>query len=170
MLEQEVSTLRIVENEPAIEDMEDRHIRFDINCRTKTGERINVEMSFNPASYEPDRLEYHAGRLFTSQGIKGKNKGYKNLKKTYQITILAKHRFFPDNEFFHCFKYHDEIKNISLGGKTRIITVELMKLDKIIKKPIMELNAQEKWALFFEYLTDAKYRDTMDIFDNSIQD
>jgi predicted transposase/invertase (TIGR01784 family) len=159
MLGQEVSKLRIVENEPAIEGVEDRHIRFDINCHTKTGERINVEMSFNPALFEPDRLEYHMGRLFTSQGIKGKNKSYGSLKKAYQITILAKHRFFPDNEFFHCFEYYDKSKNITLGGKTQIITVELMKLDRIVKKPIIELSARERWSLFFEYLTDVKYRD-----------
>ena len=160
MLGQEISTLRIVENEPAITDIKDRNIRFDINCRIKNGERINVEMCFNPGFYESDRLEYHVGRLFTSQQIKGE-KGYHNLKKTYQIAILAKQSFFSDNEFFHCYEYYDKIRNISLNGKTQIITVELTKLDKIIEKPVIELSVQERWALYFEYLTNIKYRDTI---------
>jgi len=158
MLGQEISTLRIVENEPAITDIKDRKIRFDINCRIKNGERINVEMCFNPSFYESNRLEYHVGRLFTSQQIRGE-KGYQNLKKTYQIAILAKQSFFPDNEFYHCYEYYDKIRKIALNGKTQIITVELTKLDKIIEKPVIELSVQERWALYFEYLTDIKYRD-----------
>ena len=113
----------------------------------------------NPIDIRYD-LEYHVGRLFTSQQIKGE-KGYQNLKKTYQIAILAKQSFFPDNEFFHCYEYYDKIRNISLNGKTQIITVELTKLDKIIEKPVIELSVQERWALYFEYLTNIKYRDTI---------
>jgi len=158
MLGQEVSMLRIVENEPAITNSKDRKIRLDINCRTENGERINVEMCFNPDFYEPDRLEYHIGRLFTSQQVRGK-RGYKTLKKAYQIAILAKLQFFPDDEFFHCFEYYDKLRGVSLNGRTKIITVELTKLDKIIEKPVTELSVQERWALYFEYLTDTKYRD-----------
>jgi len=45
MLGQEVSMLRIVENEPAITDVKNRKISFDINCRAENGERINVELT-----------------------------------------------------------------------------------------------------------------------------
>ena len=56
-------------NEPPIDNLKDRQIRFDINCSTENGEFINVEMSLNPDKFAPVRLEFYAGKLFTSQDI-----------------------------------------------------------------------------------------------------
>jgi len=80
------------------------------------------------------------------------------LKYTYQIALLAKERFFPDEDFFHAFKYYDPDRNVSLDGRSRIITVELSKLEKVVENPAEAMNAQEHWAVFFEYLTDPKKR------------
>jgi len=49
----EITVIIISVNEPAIDNLMDRQIRYDINCRAKTGELINVEMSFNPDPFEP---------------------------------------------------------------------------------------------------------------------
>jgi hypothetical protein len=51
-----VTILSIKANEPPIEDVHDRQIRFDINCRAENGELVNVEMSLNPDPFEPVRL------------------------------------------------------------------------------------------------------------------
>ncbi|MCL2154676.1 MAG: PD-(D/E)XK nuclease family transposase [Leptospirales bacterium] len=119
---------------------------------------INVEMSLNPGPFEPVRMEFHVGKLFIGQDVKGREKNYGNLKQAYQITILAKRRFFQDKEFFHSFEYYDPIRGVSLNGRTRIITIELSKLREIIKKPIDEMSAQEHWAIYFKYLTDKSKR------------
>jgi predicted transposase/invertase (TIGR01784 family) len=145
-------------NEPPVESLEDRQIRFDINCRAKTGEYINVEMSLNPDPFEPVRLEYYTGKLFTSQGIKGIKKSYRDLKQTYQIAILSKNCFFHDKEFFHTFLYYDPIRATSLNGRTRIITLELSKLGEIVEKPTEKMSATELWAFFLQYLTDMSKR------------
>jgi hypothetical protein len=84
----------IVANEPPIDDLRQRHIRFDVACRTEKDELVNVEMSFNPTTIELVRLEYYAARLFTGQDIHGETKDYGDLKETYQIAILAKDKFF----------------------------------------------------------------------------
>ena len=119
---------------------------------------INVEMSLYPISSEPVRLEFHVAKLFTGQDIKGTNKGYNNLKQAYQITILAKERFFPDDEFFHTFEFYDKDHNVSLNGRSRIITLELSKLKKIVEKPASQMSNPEKWGVYIEYLTDISKR------------
>ena len=144
----------IAANEPPIDNLRDRQIRFDINCRSASGEMVNVEMSLNPAPYEPIRIEYYAGMLFTGQDIKGTEYDYDSLKQAYQITILAKGYFFRDEEFYHTFEFYDPINHVSLDGKSRIITIELSKLDKIVEKPADTMTSRENWAVFLGYLTD----------------
>ncbi|MCL2806313.1 MAG: Rpn family recombination-promoting nuclease/putative transposase, partial [Treponema sp.] len=107
---------------------------------------------------EPVRLEFHASKLFIGQDIKGTDKTFNDLKESYQIAILAKKRFFADDVVFHTFEYYDPEHNISLNGKSRIITVELSKLDKVIEKPVKAMTPAEHWAVFFQYLTDKSKR------------
>jgi hypothetical protein len=144
----------ITANEPPLDDLRQRYVRFDVVCKTEKSELVNVEMSFNPRASEPVRLEYHAAKLFTGQDIHGKDKKFDNLKETYQITILGKDKFFPDENLTHNFLYYDPDACVSLGGKTRIITVELVKTKPIACKPVEEMTNAEAWAVFFQYLTD----------------
>jgi len=149
----------ITANEPSADDTRERYMRFDIACKSKKGEPINVEMAFNPRVYEPVRLEYHASRLFVGQDIHGKDKTYDDLKESYQIAILAKEKFFPDENFSHNFLFYDPDNRVSLGGRIRIITVELVKTEPVADKPVDEMTNPELWAVFFQYLTDIEKRD-----------
>jgi predicted transposase/invertase (TIGR01784 family) len=115
-------------------------------------------MSLNPDPFEPVRLEFHAGKLFTGQNIRGSGKTYNDLKQSYQIAILAKEYFFDDEVVVHAFEYYDPVHGVSLDGKSRIITMELSKLDKVIEKSTEEMTAAEHWAVFFRYLTDKARR------------
>ncbi|WP_461257427.1 PD-(D/E)XK nuclease family transposase, partial [Treponema sp. R80B11-R83G3] len=148
----------ITANEPPIKDLRQKYVRLDVSCRTKEGELVNVEMSFNPNANEMVRLEYYTAVLFTGQDIHGDGKNYDDLKETYQIAILAKGKFFPDENLIHDFSYSDLKTRVCLGGKTRIITVELVKTKPIAGKPIEEMTDAEQWAIFFEYLTDDEKR------------
>jgi predicted transposase/invertase (TIGR01784 family) len=158
LISKDVTIVSILANEPVIDNLRDRQIRYDINCRAESGELINVEMCLDPKPYEPVRLEFHTAKLFTGQDIRGKDKNFSNLKRTYQIAILANEKFFPDKEFFHTFEYYDSIRKVSLNGRTQIITLELTKLDEVVDKPINEMNVSERWAVFFRYLTDRSKR------------
>jgi len=153
-----VTVETIIANEPAVDDTRQRYLRFDVACKTGKGEPVNVEMSFNPDASEPVRLEYHAAKLFTGQDIHGQDKTYDDLKETYQIAILAKERFFPDDNFAHNFYYYDPDNRVFLGGRTRIITVELVKTEPVVDKPVKEMTNAELWAVFFQYLTDEEKR------------
>jgi len=158
-IKRDVSIEVINANEPPIENLRDRQIRFDICCKAESGERINVEISLTPSPYEPVRLEFHAAKLFIGQDIKGIDKTFDNLKESYQIAILAKKHFFNDDVVFHTFEFYDPENKISLNGRSRIITIELSKLDKVIEKPVKEMSAAEHWAIFFQYLTDKEKRE-----------
>jgi len=153
-----VTVETIIANEPAVDDTRQRYLRFDIACKTGKGEPINVEMCFNPKASESVRLEYHAARLFTGQDIHGKTKNYNDLKEAYQIAILAMGRFFPDENFAHNFLYYDPDNRVSLHGRTRIITVELVKTEPVADKSVEEMTNAELWAVFFQYLTDEEKR------------
>jgi predicted transposase/invertase (TIGR01784 family) len=153
-----VTVEAIISNEPAVDDLRQRYLRFDIACKTGEGEPVNVEMAFNPKASEPVRLEYHVAKLFTGQDIHGQDKTYDDLKETYQIAILAKEQFFPDENFAHNFMYYDPDNHVSLGGRTRIITVELVKTEPVAGKLVEEMSNAELWAVFFQYLTDEEKR------------
>ena len=158
MIGREVSIIALSANEPPIDNLRDRQTRFDINCRAENGELVNVEMSLNPDPFEPVRLEFHAGKLFTGQDIRGADKTYNDLKQAYQIAILVKECFFQDEVFFHTFEYYDPIHRVSLNGRSRIITLELSKLDEVVEKPIEKMSVQEFWAIYFRYITDKSKR------------
>jgi predicted transposase/invertase (TIGR01784 family) len=133
-------------------------MRFDINCRAENGELVDVEMSLNPDPFEPVRLEFYAGKLFTGQDIRGADKSYNDLQRAYQIAILPKDRYFPDGDFYHTFEYYDPERRVTLDGKTRIITLELAKLEKVVEKPTEEMTGKEHWAVYFRYVTDKSKR------------
>jgi predicted transposase/invertase (TIGR01784 family) len=158
LIGRDITIVSLLANEPAIENVRDRQIRYDINCRAENGELVNVEMCLDPKPYEPVRLEFHTAKLFVGQDIRGIDKSYNDLKRAYQITILAKNNMFSDKAFFHTFEYYDYVNNISLNGKTQIVILELSKLDKIVEKPAIEMSISERWAVFFGYLTDRNKR------------
>jgi predicted transposase/invertase (TIGR01784 family) len=154
-----VTVETIIANEPPIDDTRQRYVRFDVACKTEKGELVNVEMAFNPIASEPVRLEYHVSRLFAGQDLHGKDKKYDDLKETYQIAILANEKFYDDESFIHNFTYSDLENRISLGGRTKIITIELVKTEPAVGKPVEEMTDAELWAVFFQYLTDEEKRD-----------
>jgi predicted transposase/invertase (TIGR01784 family) len=158
LIGRDITIVSLLANESAIENVRDRQIRYDINCRAENGELINVEMCLGPKSYEPVRLEFYIAKLFIGQDIRGINNTYDDLKQTYQIAILANEKFFPDKEFFHTFEYYDSVREVSLNGRTQIITLELTKLNEVVDKPIKEMSVPERWAVFFGYLTDRSKR------------
>ena len=158
LIKRKVFVATISVNEPPIDNLRDRQIRFDINCRAEDGELVNIEMSLNPTPFEPVRLEYYAGKLFIGQDIRGINKSYDDLKYTYQIAILARERFFDDEVILHSFEYYDAEHGVSLKGRSRIITMELSKMEQVIEKPTGEMSAQEQWGFYFRYLTDMDKR------------
>ena len=154
-LERELFVLEVTANEPPINDLRDRQIRFDISVRFNDGELANVEMTINPKQFESLRFEYYTARLFVSQNIRGKNRTFSDLKPTYHLSFLYGN-LYPDKEWLHRFIYYDPERGIKMGGRTEIVTVELKKLEEIREKAFEYLDAREVWGLFMMYYREDK--------------
>ena len=144
----------IAANEPPVWSINERQIRYDINCRFDSGELCNIEMTLYPDAHELIRLEYYTSKLFTGQEIRGVEKSYTDLKHTYQISLLVDRPVIKDDEFVHHFQYYDIENRVSLEGRTHIITIELSKLERIARKPVEAMTSIERWAVFFRYTPD----------------
>jgi predicted transposase/invertase (TIGR01784 family) len=153
-----VELVTVTANEPPPVSLYDRQIRFDIAVKFNNGQLGNVEMTTSPEKYEALRFEYYVCRLFAGQDIKGTNKYYDDLQNTYQISLLGE-SLFKDHDLLHRFEYYDTEHNLSLGGKTTIITVEFSKTEPLLAKPAAEMNSMERWSVFFRYITDPEKRD-----------
>ena len=66
---------------------------------------------------------------------------------------------YKDDVFVHHFKHYDEVNQVSLGGRSHIIVIELAKLEQIAQKPVAEMTALERWAVFFRYTPDKDKRE-----------
>ena len=55
---------------------------------------------------------------------------------------------------------HDDDSEL-LHDAIRVVFVELSKLDEILLKPIDEMTVLEKWAVFFQFAPNPKYRETV---------
>ena len=64
-----------------------------------------------------------------------------------------------DDVFVHHFNHYDVENSISLEGRSHIITIELSKLEQIALKPVAEMTALERWAVFFRFTTDKEKRE-----------
>jgi predicted transposase/invertase (TIGR01784 family) len=149
ILQKDLQVVDVTTNEPPVNGIGDKQIRYDINCVLDDGEKANVEMTLWPKAHEVCRMEYFLARLHTMQEIKGSKNGYRKLKQSYQISLFAKGNVFQDKDFFHRFMYYDPEREIDFGGRTTICTVELKKLEEVVKKPVAEMSRLEKWAVFF---------------------
>lgn len=71
LIGRQLSVITIVANEPPVDNLRDRQIRFDINCKAENGELVNVEMTM----YPDDVYRRMAVRLITflsANGPKGR--------------------------------------------------------------------------------------------------
>jgi len=72
LIGREVTVLDILANEPPIDSLQDRQIRYDINCKAKNGELICVEMSLHPTPFELARMVYLKRAISEADDKQGK--------------------------------------------------------------------------------------------------
>jgi predicted transposase/invertase (TIGR01784 family) len=158
LIGREVTVLLITANEPPSNFPGDKQIRYDISCKFNNGELADIEVTIDPKDSETLRLEYYATRLFVTQSVSGKH--YRNLKYTYQISLVGDGKLFDDDSVVHNFEYYDKDGRLSLGGKTRIIIVELDKIGAVIARKGAEgIDGPERWAAFVRYSADKAKRE-----------
>lgn len=121
ILERELTVVTVTSNEPPIDDLHDRQIRYDITGKFDDGELFDLEMTISSDAFEAYRLEFYSGKLYIGQNIRGDGKTYRNLKPSFQISFFARSRVFGDDYIVHRFRYYDPDTKTELRGQTRII-------------------------------------------------
>jgi predicted transposase/invertase (TIGR01784 family) len=148
----DLKVIGIKPSEPAVKDEREKQIRFDVHCDFATGEHAEIEVTLYPDLDEAIRSEYYLARLHNIQMTKGVK--YKDFKASYQITFFGNETYYDDEFFLHSFEFYDKEHNIALGGITRIFTIELTKLESILKKSVDEMSQIERWSIYLYYLKD----------------
>jgi predicted transposase/invertase (TIGR01784 family) len=154
ILNRRLTVMTITANEPPANSPTDRQIRYDINVNLENGELADIEMTKNPDPMEALRMEYYLARLYSGQEIKGISKGYDDLKQTWQVSLLAGKNLYQDKALVHRFEYYDKVNQTDFGGRTGIFTLELEKAGQSVGKTAKEMTGLERWAFFFQYITD----------------
>jgi hypothetical protein len=136
----------------AVHNKDDRQIRYDIACVFNNGEKADIEMTLFPGKFETLRMEYYLARLHCSQKLKG-DPDYAGVKRSYQISFLGEN-LFKDMVILHAFEYYDREHDIPLDGRTRLVVIELKKVERLSKEPLERLSVEERRALFFQSVSD----------------
>ena len=155
-------------NEVAPGDTEEKAERFDVNCKIDDGSQINLEMQ---ASHMVEDLDgqhrnlkgksiYYLTDLHSSQSAKGLRR-YDRLARSYQITFCS-YTIFPGTpDYMNSFSLRHDTTGEQLSDAISLTFVELSKLSEIVKKPVGEMTALDKWSVFFQYAPDPNYREAV---------
>lgn len=81
-------------------------------------------------------------------------KRYDKLARSYQITFCSYTVFSDASDYVNSFSMRHDVANELLSDAIHITFVELPKLAKILKKPVDDMTALNKWSVFFRYAPD----------------
>jgi predicted transposase/invertase (TIGR01784 family) len=148
VLQRNITVVTVLNNELANTGILQKQSVFDIHVCFDEGDEADIEMQMELTDNLTSRSEYNTAKLFCSQDIKCKP--YSDLKKAYTIVIMNFTLFKDQPGFYDEYMYRNPEGRI-LSGNTKIIYIELTKLDEAESKPILEMTRTEKWALFLKY-------------------
>jgi len=158
----------LLPNELPPESAEDRAERFDVNCKIDDGSQINLEMQASRMKEDlggehrnlKGKIIYYLTDLHSSQPARGLRR-YDYLAKTYQITFCS-YTVFPNlPNYVNSFSMRHDVTGELFSNAIQVSFIELSKLNDILKKPVVEMTALDKWAVFFQYASDPNYRRTV---------
>ncbi len=139
-----------------------------MNCQIDDGSQIDLEMMASRIEEDADgehknlkgKGVYYLCDLHSSQPAKGLRR-YDKLARTYQVTFCSYTVFPRRASYVNSFSLRHDGDNELLTDAIRVIYVELSKLNDILKKSVDAMTDLEKWAVFFQYANQPKYRETV---------
>jgi predicted transposase/invertase (TIGR01784 family) len=164
ILQRNIKKVIVLNNELANTGVFQKQSIFDIHVGFDEDDEADIEMQMVLSDNMINRSEYNTAKLFSSQNIKGKP--YTALKKVYSVIIMNFTLFVGQPKFFDEYMYRNPEGKI-LSGNTKIIYIELTKLDEVEKKAVSEMTKIEKWALFLKYVNQKGKQDLIQSIINS---
>ena len=147
-LKRKIRNVTIKNNEPPVRTLQEKQSSFDIHVEFDDKDEADIEIQITIKDNLFNRSEFNTAKMYSTQNLRGKM--YTDLHKVYTIMILNQTLFHDTEDFYDEYMYRNA-KGKILSGNTQIIFIELSKLDKILLKPISEMTAVEKWAIFLRY-------------------
>lgn len=166
VIQRKVVGVEVRNNEPPATDTEEKAERLDVNCRIDDGSQVDLEMQASRIQEEDDgkyqnlkgKSIYYLCDLHSSQSSKGVRR-YDRLARTYQVTFCS-YTVFPERSgYVNSFSMRHDEDNEQLSDAIHVVYVELSKLQETMKKSAANMTDLEKWAVFFQYASEPKYRD-----------
>ena len=171
ILQRPVVDVVVRNNEIPSADTEEKAQRLDVNCQVDEGTRISqVDFEMQASRIQEDadgthqnlkgKSVYYLCDLHSSQSSKGV-KRYDRLAQTYQVTFCS-YTVFPHRaEYVNAFSLRHDVDNELLSDALHVVYVELSKLREVMEKSVDDMTDLEKWAVFFRYASEPRYRETV---------
>jgi predicted transposase/invertase (TIGR01784 family) len=132
---------------------------FDIRVKFSNEEQAVVEMQLQGGKSFKKRAQFIISKAYASQEIVGED--YKALKRCYLICIVNFSLLGSSAGLVANYRFRNK-KGSDLTDDETIIFIQLPEADKILDKPVEAMTEQEKWALFFRYISDNSKRDKLE--------
>ena len=170
MIKRPVVDVVVRNSEIPPEDAQEKAEKLDVNCMIDDGSQVDIEMQAHRIQEVSDgkhqnlkgKSVYYVCDLHSSQPSKGLLR-YDKLARTYQVTFCS-YTVFPERKaYVNSFSLRHDEDNELLSDAIHVIYVELSKLQEIMKKSVEDMTDLEKWAVFFRYASEPKYRETVNM-------
>lgn len=152
-------------NELAVESLDEKAERFDVNCKIDDDTQADIEMQSNRmeeakgSSHSNLRARsiYNLCDLHSSQSSKGL--AYDKLARSYQVMFCGYTIFPQRQDFINAFSMRHDTDNGLLHDAVHAVFIELSKLNDVLKKPVEQMTDMERIAVFLRYAENQEYRE-----------
>ena len=161
VLNRSVTEIQLMPNEPPVQTAEESQMSFDVSVKFNDGERADIEVQARSEDYDyAARAEIQAARLLSTSNVKGDR--WRTLP-AYQISVLN-FEFDKDDSSPLSWYNMRKANGTQLSDRLNVIFFDLIKIHKLLGKPVESLSKLEKWGLFLSYAGDERrtaYIDTL---------
>ena len=155
LLGRRISEMELLPNEEPVEILDEKQMSFDVNVTFDDGEKAELEMQGRNQDYDyASRAEIHAAKLLSLGNKRGSSY---DAPKVYQISVLNFEMDKDDNSPVSWYNMRKET-GARLAGKLNVIFLDLVKVRRLIDKPVEQLTKAEKWGMFFAYADSEKHQ------------
>lgn len=154
ILGRNVSEIHLMPNEPAVDVSDENQMSFDVSVKFDDGEMVDIEMQTRMQDYDyAIRAEIQVARLLSVMNKKGDNW---MTPAAYQISVLNFEFDKDDDSPLSWYSMRNENGKI-LSDRLNVIFFDLIKIHRLLGKPLESLSKIEKWGLFLSYADDERY-------------
>ncbi len=154
VLERQITTVTVKNNEPLKETRKQKNMTFDVNVEFDNGEVSDIELQSWKQNYDYGlRAEILVSRLLNNHAKRGKKWA---APKVYQISLLNFHYGKTkdgksDNTEIKWYTMRDKQGN-TLVERLNVIFIDLQSIREKSETPAEQLTPIERWGLFFCYV------------------